>query len=382
MDGINEPIEYVTIKIKSTVCTMDSVTIPILSYQPISLTTSNDSMICQDLNQTSSAQLNVYPHNGIPPYQYSWQPTSFLSNPNIANPVTIPPIGNSNYYIVSVTDSTGCPGDTSGIMITVNEAPVISFDYFPFPAFGCAPVEVTFTDQTTPLLLNRTWEFGDGNTSQDSVATHTYNIMGSYTVKLKVETPEGCKSEASLFDIVKVYPNPVASFTASNLIVPISNALIYFNSTSSSSFVTGWNWDFGDPNSNENASTIQNPSHGFNNNGLYTITLIVSTAYNCKDTTSLSVRIVEDSLVFPNIITPNGDGHNDYFDIPNLENYVNNQLSIFNRWGKKIYFKEPYIPDVDKWDANGLPDGTYFYILKYQGYLKEGEQKGSITVLR
>ncbi len=382
MDNLVEPVEYVTIKIKSTVCTMDSITIPILSYKPISLTTSNDTMICQDNNLSSSAQLKVFPSDGLQPYIFSWLPTVDLNNPSISNPVATPPIGNSTNFLVDVTDSTGCPGDTASIYVTINESPQLSFDVNPLPAQGCAPLQVAFTDACTPLIQSYLWNFGDGNTSTDQNPSHLFQNAGNYTVKLNVETPEGCKGEVSLFDVVKVYPNPTASFTASPPIAPISNALINYNSSASSSNVTSWSWNFGENGSSDNTSTMQNPSHGYYSNDLFTVWLVVSTVHNCVDSISLTVRIVEDSLVFPNIITPNGDGINDYFDIPNLESYLSSQLLIFNRWGKKVFEKEPYLPDNDKWDGQGLPDGTYFYILKYQGYLKEGEAKGSITILR
>ncbi len=382
MDNIVEPIEYVTIRIKSTICTKDSVTIPIMSYKPIAVTAISDTMICQDLSLNASAQLAVYPQYGATPYQIIWQPALDLNNPNIANPLATPAIGNHTNFKVSVTDSTGCPGDTASVNVIVNEAPNVSFLPMPFPASGCAPLSVNFVDESTPVNHFNEWIFGDGGTDTALSPVHVYQNPGSYTVVLKVSTPEGCKGETNLPNVVNVYPNPVASFTATPQIAPISNSLITFNSSASSPNVTSWYWNFGDPGSSDNNSILQNIVHAYSTNGLYTIWLNVATIYNCVDSVSLQVRIIEDSLVFPNIITPNGDGLNDYFNIKNLEYYITNKLLIFNRWGKIVYEKEPYIPANDRWDGEGLPDGTYFYIIKFQGYLSEGEQKGSITILR
>ncbi len=384
-DSLNEPMEYIKIKIDDTLsCTnfLDSVYVELFNYIPISVSVINDTMICQDNATSVAAQLAVYPVNGVSPYTINWQPSADLNNSNIANPLAKPPIGMHTRYYVEVHDSTGCPMDTSSVYVESFETPNVSFSTLPAPTEGCAPLEVTFTDETFPAGQTYSWQFGDGGTSTSQSPTHTYQQFGNYTIILNVITPEGCKGKADLPNAVKVYPNPVASFTATPPIAPISNALITFNSSASSTFVTSWSWNFGDPTSSENTSNLPNPLHPYNANGLYTIWLNVATANNCVDSISFDVRILEDSLTFPNIITPNGDGFNDYFKVPNLDNYITNQLIIYNRWGKKVYDKEPYKPETDKWDGDGLPEGTYYYILKYQGYLKEGEQKGSITILR
>jgi gliding motility-associated-like protein len=77
-------------------------------------------------------------------------------------------------------------------------------------------------------------------------------------------------------------------------------------------------------------------------------------------------------IVIPNIITPNGDGANEAFKIKNLEYHPNTSLSIFDRWGRKVYDSSNYNND---WRGDGMNDGTFFYILdvpddkKYSGYL-------------
>ncbi len=64
-------------------------------------------------------------------------------------------------------------------------------------------------------------------------------------------------------------------------------------------------------------------------------------------------------------ISPNGDGVNDHFTIPEIEYYPQNRLQIFNRWGAVVYTAEPYLNEFDGRDdhGNNLPDGAYFYVL-------------------
>ncbi len=82
-------------------------------------------------------------------------------------------------------------------------------------------------------------------------------------------------------------------------------------------------------------------------------------------------------LIIHDVVTPNGDGLNDIFFIKGLENYPDNTLSIYNRWGVLVYKANGYGSNskffrgfsegrvtINK--ANKLPVGTYFYVLKYK----------------
>lgn len=85
-------------------------------------------------------------------------------------------------------------------------------------------------------------------------------------------------------------------------------------------------------------------------------------------------------LRIPDVITPNGDGVNDTFQIEGIERFPDNELFIYNRWGREIYSTEQY---ANEWDAtfNGtpVPNGTYFYVLNNK---RTGEElgKGYVTV--
>lgn len=82
--------------------------------------------------------------------------------------------------------------------------------------------------------------------------------------------------------------------------------------------------------------------------------------------------------VLPNVFSPNGDGRNDYFKILEPEEHFcvkNFNISIFNRWGKRIY--ESGDPAF-KWTGDELPAGVYFYVMKYNQY----NQSGTITIIR
>lgn len=84
----------------------------------------------------------------------------------------------------------------------------------------------------------------------------------------------------------------------------------------------------------------------------------------------------------PNLISPNGDGVNDFLEFGCLEEYPNNRLSIFNRWGSKVYEAAPYNNDWQgEWNGHPLPASVYFYVFK--PVLGEpGSIQGHFTIFR
>ncbi|MBC7411782.1 MAG: DUF3494 domain-containing protein [Bacteroidia bacterium] len=72
----------------------------------------------------------------------------------------------------------------------------------------------------------------------------------------------------------------------------------------------------------------------------------------------------------PEGLSPNGDGINDLFVIRGIQNYPNNNFTIFNRWGDKVFEASPYQNTWNGTCSKGLqiggdmlPTGTYFYLL-------------------
>ncbi|WP_060873686.1 gliding motility-associated C-terminal domain-containing protein [Myroides odoratus] len=91
--------------------------------------------------------------------------------------------------------------------------------------------------------------------------------------------------------------------------------------------------------------------------------------------------IIEGDVVIYNLVTPDGDGKNDYFIIDNINKYPNNRVEIYNRWGVKVYETTGYDPKGDgstnvfrgysdgkiTVDKNKkLPSGTYYYVVTYE----------------
>ena len=98
---------------------------------------------------------------------------------------------------------------------------------------------------------------------------------------------------------------------------------------------------------------------------------------NCEDTAEVKITIYD--LFVPSVITPDGDGKNDYFKIGEKIGQV--ELIIFDRWGNKEYTNGNYLNDWDGRNNKGaeLPNDTYFYVLKFEN---SKIKKGSVLIKR
>jgi gliding motility-associated-like protein len=86
-------------------------------------------------------------------------------------------------------------------------------------------------------------------------------------------------------------------------------------------------------------------------------------------------------LMLPNLITANGDGVNDTFELKFIRFYQPITLEVFNRWGKKVYENAAYNND---WDVSSLPSGLYYYKINLsanQAYPKQ-QRVGWVQVVK
>lgn len=90
-------------------------------------------------------------------------------------------------------------------------------------------------------------------------------------------------------------------------------------------------------------------------------------------------------VVIYNGVTPDGDGMNDYFIIDNINQFPNNHVTIYNRWGRKVYETHSYDSNGNVFNGTAqgnsivnqgekLPTGTYYYVVEYL-YDRNGENQ-------
>lgn len=189
--------------------------------------------------------------------------------------------------VVLTVNLAGCI-DRDTAYINVLPRPVATFTAL--PVSGCTPLNVVLNNTTTNTAGNiYSWNLGNGNTSSaQNPASQTYIALlndSVYAIKLLVTNTSGCSD--SVTHTVTVHPLPVANFTMSDdTVCALDN--VFF--TNASTGVNIYNWNFGDA----ATSTTANPAHAYTNPGSYTVQLIATTNFGCKDT--ITAPVVVDSI--------------------------------------------------------------------------------------
>jgi gliding motility-associated-like protein len=121
--------------------------------------------------------------------------------------------------------------------------------------------------------------------------------------------------------------------------------------------------------------------------GEQTIWVEVINEFNCiaYDTVEIEACSPEDRFAeMPTAFTPNGDGKNDVWRIPELEPFPNAVVEIYDRWGNQIYRSEPGYSDP--WDGvasdgRTMPMDSYYFVIN----LNDGSSEpvaGTVTIIK
>jgi PKD repeat protein len=159
--------------------------------------------------------------------------------------------------------------------ITVKPAPVSSF--ISSNAVSCL-IGNEFSFSNNSINAGEwMWDFGDGNYSTLKDPKHSYDNPGKYTVKLIASNGNLCNSIKVRNNYIIVNPKPNADFN-SNIISTCKPSDVFVFTPSDSS--AKCKWDFGDGSN----SILRQPTHTYNKNGVFTITLTERNKYGCYDT--------------------------------------------------------------------------------------------------
>lgn len=181
------------------------------------------------------------------------------------------------YYAKLTAKRAGHCFNTDSVKITI-KGPTALLSYAPLN--GCSPLNVSF-NVATPDSVSFIWDFNDGSTftSNDPAIIHSYTLPGAFVPSVVVKDTSGCIVPLVGTDTIQLFGSQV-NFAAADTIICFGDSIRFSDSSVSASAVSTYHWEFGDG----NFSTIQNPSHYYNNPGTYTVKSIVNTVYGCADT--------------------------------------------------------------------------------------------------
>ena len=150
------------------------------------------------------------------------------------------------------------------------------------PLFGCAPLNVSFSNNTAlgdASLNSSLWDFGDGNTITAANPGHTYRTDGKFNVSLLVTDLNGCTDKTSKINYIEVDRIPEVLFVADETFNCLAPFTVNFTDQSSKTKAGDtYLWNFGDG----NTSTQKNPSHTYTTNGTFSVTLTITTNNGCS----------------------------------------------------------------------------------------------------
>jgi gliding motility-associated-like protein len=232
-------------------------------------------------------------------WAYRNWPADFTSN--LQAPSYTFPFDGSFYVNLKVTNAIGC---SSSINKELNlRKPYVTISTPDESPGGqvriCESGTARFFANTQEQITGYVWDFGDGSTSTDQVGIHLYNKEGEYKVKLIYTTAKGCTNTADYWTNVIVRNKVKADFSVSQKEI-CGNTPVTMTNSSTIDYFHSYHWNFGDDSYWDGSYEYRySVTHQFRNEGLYTISLIV-TDLVCADTMTKTAYI-KVSPPFPKI---------------------------------------------------------------------------------
>jgi gliding motility-associated-like protein len=304
-----------------------------------------------------SIVLNV--SGGTSPYNYVW------SNGNISQNISSLQAGT---YTVYLTDKNGCTKDST---FFITQPPQLLANAG--TDFNVCGQTQTNLSATLPSYGIGGWVLSSGpSTILFADSTNNTSLLSNLTFgdyQLLWVVSDGVCSDSDLV-IVNVSSEIIAQAGSDKILcgnqISLNSTRPQFGfgywSDSSSAIIA----DTTDP-----FTSVSNLSYGIN---VFNWIVVNGT---CRDTGTVKVFVRDsidclDPVLLPNAFTPNNDGYNDFFEIKGIQDFLDNEITIFNRWGLIVYNNENYFNTWDGRDNNGnmLSDGTYFAVLKLRSINK------------
>lgn len=309
----------------------------------------------------------IYTLDAGPGDHYLWSTT--------ASTQTIP-VTTTGYYSVTVenyniSNTLTCSGEDT-----------VYIGVLALPSVDLGPDQCT---TTLPVLLNAgnpgfqyQWAV-DGLPVGATNQTYTVNQSGNYSVTVAEQFGYGCE----VTDNVEITYFPIPDLTIGPDSTICRHHSIKITATDPDGYLAGndytymWSLDGVIYNSTEPFIVLSwlDPKE-------HVIRCFVTGCNTVADSMVLTVEPCD--LTIPNIITPNGDGQNEYLKIPNVEFYPNSTMIIYNRWGKKVFESGNY---HNEWDGADNADGVYYWVftINYGDHgsgTETREMHGTVTILR
>lgn len=199
---------------------------------------------------------------------------------------------NSSYqkYVVKLMDARGC--ETKDSIVVAPEAPYPQITYFNHlnSCFGDS-VTIKDTIKLSSGTYMNSWLFSDGSASNtpQKLFKKKFISSGEFSMQLITTSNYGCSVTATSTNVV-VYPLPTANFTNSfNCSTDLTTFTNLSVSNHTSLIISSTLWNLGQ--GATNTSTLLAPTQTYSSSGTYTVKLISTSSFGCKDSVANLVTI-------------------------------------------------------------------------------------------
>jgi len=279
---------------------------------PIAALTESETMLDKEETVTFDARLSYDLDGTIVKYSWDFGDGKTASGVSVSHSYS-----ETGAYTVTltVTDDDGATDTIHATKIVNNKSPVAIFTESAETAHIDETITFNATESYDPdgSIVKYSWDFGDGKTATGVTVSHAYADNGFYSVTLTVTDNDGATDSAHATKIVMNSP-PVASFTETAEIVDTDETISFDASESSDpdGIIVTYSWDFGDG----NTATGVEVDHAYEDDGTYTVTLIVTDNDGATDTAKATKTVNNRSPIasFTESAETVSSGESIYFD--------------------------------------------------------------------
>lgn len=310
-------------------------------------------------------------------WQYSTDNgVTWLSVANTSTTLNYTNISQNTIYEAVVQNGPSCPSDTSTqsafVIDALSSAGTISGN--DTVCYGANSGTISLSGITGNVL---TWAYSvDTGTSWTPIpnitTTQNYSNLTQQTLYAAIVQNNSCPADTSAAVTIDVFaPFPVSA--GNDTMIDLGTSLVLNGSGTGAAI-----WS---PATGLNSTTLFTPTSTPSADIVYTLTVLDSNGCTNSDNVTITVIFPQFNGMISNLFTPNADGINDTWYIQDIDKFPGNEVFVYNIYGNKVYEKKDYMNDW-KGTYNGadLPDGTYYYILKFDAGSKP--HKGSVDILR
>lgn len=281
-----------------------------------------------------------------------------------------------NTIYSAVVQNAGCPIDTSAFA---------TFTIVPPSIGGTVSSDDTVCYLANAGVLNLSGNTGivtgwisstDGGLTWTNISntssTQSYSSLSQSTIYAALVQNASCPIDTSSFSTITVLaPFPVFA----------GNDTTLFQGQSITLPGTGTGIPTWTPTTYLDNSTIFMPVTTPTQSTTYILSVTDTNGCVNSDIVTITVILPIFNGIITTLFTPNGDGINDTWYIQDIENYQDNEVIVFNIHGQQVYSQKNYMNDwKGTYNGKELPDGTYYYVLKFS----EDDLlfKGSLDILK